>query len=371
MSPTDIENHGGLPSNGRLTRRSFLHAVGAASAGTAASSLLAGCGGGAVSADRSLIFVAWGGTHQENTMSTLLAPWAKKHDVMLRSDAPTNYAKFRTQVQSGNISWGIVQVEPFFAEQACHNGSATKLDYDRIDTSAVDDRFVSPCAIPILQYGFTIAYNTDTFSEENHPRTWQEFFDTKKFPGKRGFWKYATSTTFEAALLADGVPPDDLYPLDIDRALSKLDTIKEDIVWYDTGEQQVQLLSSGEVPLIQAWNGRIYQAAKQGRPVANEWNEHFLSYEQLVVPNGYENAKLAQKWMDWFLGAAKAQAKFAEATAYAAPNRDFMNYIDPEVARELPTYPANEKQRAAVVDYGYYAQHYDEITKRLNTWLAQ
>lgn len=353
-----------------LSRRRFLQATGLASLAGMSGPLLAGCGGEASGDPKSLTFVAWGGTQEKNTIKTLFKPWAHKNKVTMQSDSPTNYAKFRTQVKSGQVSWSIVQVEPFFATQACNNGWATKLDFDTIDASAVEDKFVIDCAVPILQYAFTIAYNTKKYSKDDHPTTWEEFFDTKRFPGKRAFWKYATSTTFEAALLADGVDASDLYPLDVDRALQKLDTIRDDIVWYETGEEQVQLLASGEAPLVQAWNGRVFQASQQGRPVANEWNEHFLSYEQLLIPKGYEYASLAQKWMNWFLNAPKAQARFAETTAYAAPNPKFMDHVDEAVARELPTYPANKKKRAAVVDYPYYAEHYDELTKKLNAWIA-
>ena len=116
--------------------------------------------------------------------------------------------------------------------------------YAVVDTSPLDPQFVSECAIPVLQYAFTIAYNTDVFPDD-HPTSWADFFNVEKYPGKRGFWRSVTSGIFEAALLADGVPADQLYPLDIDRAFRKLDSIKEHIVFYDTGDQQVQLVASG------------------------------------------------------------------------------------------------------------------------------
>lgn len=330
--------------------------------------LLAGCGGGAAVDEKSLTVVMWGGDDQQTTVETLVQPWAQQNGVTISQDSPTDYAKFRAQVESGKVAWGAVEVEPFFAVQACQQGWAVELD--QVDTSAIEDEFVGDCAVPILEYAFTIAYNTETYSAENHPTTWAEFFDVEQFPGKRGFWKYATGAMLEAALLADGVPPDELYPLDIDRALRKLDTIKDHIVFYETGEQQVQLVSSGEVPLIQAWNGRIFEAAQAGRPVANEWNEHFLSYDQLVIPAGYPNADLAQQWLDWFLNHPEAQADYANASAYAPVNAAAMEHVEPDVAEELPTHPDNEKKRAAVIDYGYWADHYDEVTNRLNEWMA-
>ena len=56
---------------------------------------------------------------------------------------------------------------------------------------------------------------------------WADLFDTAKIPGKRTFYKWSAPGVLEIALLADGVAPDKLYPLDLDRAFKKLDTIKK------------------------------------------------------------------------------------------------------------------------------------------------
>ena len=244
---------------------------------------LAGCGGGAAEKDESLTVVMWGGSAQSAHVDSYVTPWADEKGVKVLQDQPTDYAKLRAQVEGGKVSWGIVEAEPNFTATACEEGLLEKIDTTVVDTSVLNPEFVNDCAIPNLQYAFNIAYNTDVFSDA-HPTTWAEFFDTKAFPGKRGFWRYATGGIFEAALLADGVAPADLYPLDIDRAFAKLDTIKGDLVFYDTGDQQVQLLASGEAPLVQAWNGRVFDAAEEGQPVANEFGEHLLSYDQVVIP---------------------------------------------------------------------------------------
>ncbi|GGI07001.1 ABC transporter substrate-binding protein [Egicoccus halophilus] len=317
-----------------------------------------------------LTVVMWGGEDQEMTVDALVMPWAEEQDVEIRQDSPSDYAKIRAQVESERVTWGAVEVEPNFAHTACENGWATPIDFDVVDVSAIDEQFVDDCAVPILEYAFTIAYNTETFPTGEHPTSWAEFFDTEAFPGQRGFWRYATGAMFEAALLADGVAPDELYPLDIDRAFAKLDSIKDDIVFYDTGQEQVQLVSSGEVPLIQAWNGRIFEAAEAGQPVANEWNEHLLSYDQLIIPQGYPNTELAQEWMDWFLNNPQAQADYANASAYAPVNEAAMEFIDDDVAIELPTHPDNAAQRASVMDYRYWSEHYDPVSERLNEWMA-
>ena len=336
---------------------------------------LTGCAGGDSSGSKedTLAVTMWGGGAQDAHVAAVFEPWAKEKGVKIIQDSPTDYAKIDAMVGANKVTWGVVETEPNFTETACAAGTLEKLS-DKVKEAAeaadVDPAFMSDCGIPILQYAFTIGYNTDKFPDA-HPTTWAEFFDTEKFPGKRGFWKYATGGIFEAALLADGVAPGDLYPLDLDRAFKKLDTIKEDIVWYDTGDQQTQLVASGEAPLVQAWNGRITQAAANGQPVANEFGENLTTYEHVVVPKGYPNAALAEDWMLWFLANPEAQAEQAQKSGYGPASPQAIEFIPADVQAELAGSEAVDGQAAATMDYGYWAENYGPVTERFNVWMAQ
>lgn len=334
-----------------------------AACGAAGSSSASGEGG-------EMTIVMWGGADQKTHVKAAVQPWADENDVNLKQDSPSDYAKIRAQVESGKVSWDVVEVEPNFAHTACEKGWAEKLDLSAVSVDKLKDEMVTECAIPVLEYAFTIGYNTDTFPED-HPTTWAEFFDVEQFPGKRGFWKYATGAMFEAALLADGVAPEDLYPLDIDRAFKKLDTIKDHVVFYETGEQQQQLVATGEAPLVQAWNGRIFSAAQEGQPVANEWGEHLLSYDQLIIPAGSENVDTVHDWIQWFVDSPEAQAGYSNATAYSPVTEEALEYVDDEVLPFLPSAPENAAKRSTIVDYTYWAEHYDEVSERLNEWAAK
>ncbi len=335
---------------------------------------LSACGGGGSGAsDSSLTVTMWGGAAQKAHVDSYFTPWAKTKGVTIKQDSPTDYAKIKAQVEAGKVTSGPTEVEPNFANTACEGGLLEKLPQDILDkakATGVAENQIGPCAIPILQYSFTIAYNSKTFSGA-HPTTWAEFFDTQRFPGKRGFWKYATGGMFEAALLADGVKPDQLYPLDIDRAFKKLDSIKRDIVFFDTGDQMTQMLASGEAPLVQAWSGRIFQAQQAGEKVANEWKENLVSYDQIVVPKGYPNKDLAFEWMRWFLDNPKAQAADAEASIYGPASAKALDLVPENVRKELPGFPANAQSSAGLVDYAYWAKNYDGVTERLNAWIAK
>jgi putative spermidine/putrescine transport system substrate-binding protein len=356
-------------SKEKFVRRRILVSAGAV---TAAALVLTGCSSGG-SDDDELTFVMWGGQSQKQYIESIVDPWASQEDVKIKQDQPTDYAKLDAMVDAGKVSWGVVEVEPNYSATACSDGKVEKLDdsvFEAAKDADVNEEQLSDCAIPILQYTFNIGYNTDTFGDK-HPETWEEFFDTDAFPGKRGMWKYVTGGIFEAALIADGVEPDDLYPLDLDRAFDKLDTIKDDIVWYDTGDEQVQLLSSGEAPLVQAWNGRVNLGANDGQPIANEYNENLGTYEHLVIPKGYENPGLAQKWMKWFLAHPEAQADASSATGYGPASPKALDHIEGKSADELAGSEAISDASATIMDYDYWAENYADVTERFNKWISE
>ena len=104
----------------------------------------------------------------------------------------------------------------------------------------------------------------------------------------------------EAALIADGVPMDKLYPLDVDRAFKKLEELKPHVlVWWDSGAQSAQILQDGEVDMVGAWNGRIQAAMKEpndkGGPLAITFNQQMLVSDCWLIPKGAPNKDLAMK----------------------------------------------------------------------------
>jgi putative spermidine/putrescine transport system substrate-binding protein len=171
----------------------------------------------------------------------------------------------------------------------------------------------------------------------------------------------------EVALLADGVAPDKLYPLDLDRAFKKLDTIKSQIVWWSGGAQSQQLMASGEAPLGVFWNGRLHALQQTGVDVGVSWNQNLTAADMLVVPKGAKHKAEAMK----FLAAAtsaQAQANFAAETGYAPVNLKSAALLPADVAK---TQPDQYKATQINLDMKYWADHRDEIAKRWYAWQSK
>lgn len=320
---------------------------------------------GAAQAEQ-MVFTSWGGTTQDAQAAHWAAPFTEKTGTAVVQDGPTDYGKIKAMVEAGSVTWDVVDVEFDWALQAGAQGLLEPLDFTVIDRSALDPRFVSDFAVGSFYYSFVLGWNPANFGGEQ-PATLADLFDTAKFPGKRTFYKWSAPGVIEAALLADGVAPADLYPLDLDRAFAKLDTIKADIIWWEGGAQSQQLLASGEAPIGFFWNGRLAALAADGMPVGISWDQNITAADALVVPKGAANREAAMQFIAEATSAG-GQAAFAAASGYAPINLGSADLMDPAVRATLP-----DAQTAVQVnaDMAYWAEHRDEIGNRWYAWQAQ
>jgi putative spermidine/putrescine transport system substrate-binding protein len=312
-----------------------------------------------------LVFTSWGGTTQDAQKTYWADPFTEQTQINVVQDGPTDYGKIKAMVESGNVTWDVVDVEGDYAVQAGNAGLLEKLDFSVIDKTMLDPRFVTDYSVGSFYYSFVIGCNKDVV--EACPKTWADVFDTAKFPGKRTFYKWSAPGVIEAALLADGVPADKLYPLDLDRAFKKLDTIKADIVWWDSGAQSQQLLASAEAPYGSFWNGRLTALAQTGVNVETSWTNNITAADSLVVPKGTKNKEAAMKFIA-HATTDMAQARFAMETGYAPTNLDSNLLMDAEIRKTLPDMQAETQVNA---DMAYWAEHRDEIGTRWYAWQAQ
>jgi putative spermidine/putrescine transport system substrate-binding protein len=315
---------------------------------------------------KSLTFVSFGGAYQDAQTKAMVTPAEQQFGVTFKQDGPTDYAKIKTQVASQQVSWDVVDSDPFFALQQCDK-LVEPIDTNIVDTSKMPKELVSKCAVPSMTYSYVLAYNKDKYGD-NPPQGWKDFFDTQKFPGKRALWNYSQGGGYEAALLADGVPADKLYPIDYDRAFKKLDAIKDDLVFWESGAQSQQMAESGEVDMMLIWSGRLYAAVQNGSKFAPQWNQNMAVYDVFMVPKGVKDKDAAMGFISYATG-PEAQAKLTENIPYAPINSDAQPKVTGQLKSYLPTQP-DIKSKSVLVDQQWWADNYDEATQRWTAWQA-
>lgn len=325
--------------------------------------VLLGMAGQTFAAD--MVFTSWGGTTQDVQKAAWADKFTAKEGINVLQDGPTDYGKIKAMVEASGVNWDVVDVEGDYAIQAGNQGLLEKLDFSVIDKASLDPRFVTDYSVGSFYYSFVIGCNKDAVAA--CPKSWADLFDTAKFPGKRTFYKWSAPGVIEAALLADGVTADKLYPLDLDRAFKKLDTIKGEIIWWTGGAQSQQLLASAEAPFGSFWNGRLTALAATGVSVETSWEQNITAADALVVPKGTKNKDAAMKFIA-FATSPEGQAEMAAGTGYAPINTKSPALMDPAIAKTLP-----DQQTASQInaDMAYWAEHRDAIGERWYAWQSK
>jgi putative spermidine/putrescine transport system substrate-binding protein len=313
-----------------------------------------------------IVFTSWGGTTQQAQKKNWTDPFTAASGIKVVMDGPTDYGKFKAMVESGNVVWDVVDVEGDFAARAAKDGLLEPIDYTVVQKGSLDSRFSGTHHVGSFYYSFVLGFNKDTYKTAQ-PASWNDLFDMKAYPGKRTLYKWSAPGVLELALLADGVPADKLYPLDVERAFKKLDTIKSQIVWWTGGAQSQQLLASGEAPIGMFWNGRVSAVESTGSNVGISWNQNLTAADVLVVPKGSKNKAAAMKFLA-SATSAKAQADFATETAYAPVNTDAKALMTPAAVKNLPDQFTKTQIN---LNLAYWAENRDAIGKRWYAWQAQ
>ncbi|GBD19701.1 Spermidine/putrescine-binding periplasmic protein [bacterium HR28] len=317
---------------------------------------------------RTLVVTPWGGALQDALRKAIYEPFSRLTGCQIVEDT-TDEAKLRTMVESGRVEWDVVDVGTESVIPMGRLNLLEPLDYSKIDTKDIFPELVLEHGIGYYYYSTCLAYRKDKFPNKP-PNSWADFWDVQGFPGVRAFQKYAQWGPIEAALLADGVPIDQLYPLDIDRAFRSLDRIKPHIrIWWEAGAQPAQLLTDGEVDLTDAWIARIQFLIEQGSTVLGyTWNQGRLSSDSLVIPRGSKNVDVAHDFINFALR-PEVQRAFAMIYPDGPANKRAFEALPPERVAVLPSAPQN-KALQVYPDYQWWADHLDEVVERFNAWVA-
>ena len=257
--------------------------------------------------------VSWGGAYTESQKLGYGDPTAAKLGIPVDwVDYTGGLSEIKAQKEAGAITWDIMDVYAKDTIIGCDEGIFVEFNFDKDflpapdGTPASQDFFTSmpsKCAVGNILYSWNYAYNADNFSGKKVPKTIKDFFNTKKFPGKRAIYKGAMSN-LEIALVADGVKAsgaqaggDLLYRkmegAGIDRALNKIKALCTDpnggCVFWNAGAQPPELLANGEVVMATGWNGRFFNAQMEGTPLVQVWDAQILDYEYFAMVKGGPN----------------------------------------------------------------------------------
>jgi putative spermidine/putrescine transport system substrate-binding protein len=342
----------------------------------------------------SMTLVSWGGAYQESQVNAYAEPYkAMNPDVEITWDesSPEAVAKLRAQNEAGNIAWDLVDVVAADAIRLCDEGLAMEVDHDEILAPAPDgtdaeddfgDLIVSDCFIPQIVYSTTLAYRNDVEDWNGTPDSVCALFDTENFPGTRTLERRPINN-LEWALYCDGVAKEDIYDVleteeGQDRAFAKLDTIKDQTIWWSAAAEPPQLLADGEAVLGSSYNGRWFSAIEeQDQPISMLWDMQVFDLDGWIIPEGLPEERL-NRVLDFVRFATDTQRladqakwiSYGPARESSAPLVSTHADLGIEMAPHMPTDPDNA-ENTLLYNYEWWADYRDDLDARFQAWLAQ
>ncbi|MDQ0471296.1 extracellular solute-binding protein [Labrys wisconsinensis] len=291
---------------------------------------------------KTLTFVSYGGIYQDGQVAAL-KEFVDKSGVKLLNDGPTEIAKLQAQVESGNVTWDVVDTDDLPPYVYCGK-LFQKLDFSKIDISHIPPGQVGECSVPAMNYGMVLMYKTAAY-KDHPPTSWKDFFDTKTFPGVRGIDGSGNpvGSLIEQAILADGGSVEHLTPADIDKGIAKIKAIGPDTIFWKTGAESQQLAESGEADMLLMWTGRAMTALKNGAKYTPVWQDWLVVKDQLAIPVGVKDPDAAYALINAYLG-KQSQEILSEKTSYSPVHDQAQPKVDANVAAFLTNTPERTKQ---------------------------
>ncbi len=337
---------------------------------------------------QSLTTVSWGGSYGRAVNEGINIPFTAESGIRISvEDYNGGLAQIRAQVDVGNIHWDVVDLEIADAVRGCDEGLLELIDVASMppgpDGTPAEDDFTpdsrTDCGVGAVYWSTVYAYNSENISGEK-PATMADFFDLDRFPGRRGM-RRVPQVNLEFALIADGVPLDEVYavldtPEGLNRAFGKLETIKDQVIWWEAGAQPPQMLADGEVVMSTAYNGRIFNAqVLENQPFVIVWDGQLLDVGQIGIVAGTPRLEAALQYVA-FASRAESQAAVGRRISYSPTRRSGAPLVTThvetgvEMAPHLPASPGNV-DRALRYDWQWWVDNQDELNERFSAWLAR
>ncbi|UCI31933.1 ABC transporter substrate-binding protein [Mesorhizobium sp. B4-1-4] len=283
------------------------------------------------------------GMYADCLRTSFFEPFEKEAGIkILTSPENADNSKFKLAVTTRHYTSDVMDVSSAFAQPPNGEKYLEPIDYSVINKADLIPDLAQTYAVALDDFAYTLGYNSEKTGGKI-PTGWDDFFDLEKFPGKRGVGD-SPNTILIMALLADGVAPKDIVPLDFDRAFKKLNTIRKDLVFWETGAQVQDLLISGETPLTMMYANRVASAHADGKPVGQVWNGFLVASDMRAVAKGNPNKDLAMKYLAFVL--SKKNQRDADKLHRPRP-REHPCGDQPEMGRRVSLRSFGQAARAA------------------------
>ncbi|MGX7876068.1 ABC transporter substrate-binding protein [Mesorhizobium sp. ORM6] len=336
----------------------------------AVAALMTAAAAPAVAGD-TITVASWGGTYQEAEDKAFFKPAADALGITIKEDTTNGLDDVRLQVTGNAVKWDITELGADECARGSKEGLFEKLDYGIIDKAGINPKLVHDDWVGISYTSVVLIYRTDVFGDKG-PKTWADFWNVEKFPGRRALSSSQATETLSVAALASGLPIDKVYPVDVDGALKSVDKIRGHVdAWWTSGAQAMQLVKDGEVDMASIWNGRAGTLRKAGAPVSFSFDQGVLTADCMVIPKGAKNKAAAMKALAMFVS-PQLQANLPLYVDNGPVNEKAFETgkIPLERIKDINSSPENVKKQV-LQDAEFWRDNLVEATEKFNNLIQQ
>ncbi|WP_298855290.1 extracellular solute-binding protein [uncultured Ruegeria sp.] len=329
-----------------------------------------------------ITFTSWTGPYMRSQMFGFVRPYEQANNAKVHvAHYNGGISEIRDQVESANVVWDVVDLTQADSLRACNEGLLENISDivlpDGVDGTPFRDDFVegalNDCGVGVIVWGTAYAFNNSQFAD-TPPSTITDFFDTETYPGPRAIRNDPT-VIMEWALMADGVPREDVYPMletedGVERALNKMDEIKTGLQLWETGREPVRLLNSGDVAMSSIWATTGATAAQEeGADFTVNMDGRVIELDLFGIPKGSQNKEGA---LD-FIRFASSSNSLADMVGYL-PNgptrKSSLALLSDDVLERIPNGPAYEDNLFIMSDAEWWANNHARLEEAFQSWLT-
>lgn len=349
------------------TRRAF---VAAAGAGLAVPLLWTR----RASASQKVVIRSSGGSYDEIRKKLIYEPFQKQTGIEVLVVA-ANIAKMLAMMKAGGGELDVIDTGADAVYQLEATGGLAPIPYDKFTFTRPDDigaAYRRQYLVGNHVFSRVLGFNTAGLPAGREPGSWADFWDTKAFPGPRTLADMVTGAPdLEFALLADGVPMDKIYPIDLDRAFASLSKVRASIPkFWDTGGLGAQMLADKQVVMGSIWNPRLEVMMKSGVPVKAQWNQNMIQLQSYALVKGARNMDAAVKLIDYCVS-AEVQQRFSENYSGTGPiNTRAMNALPAAIRDSVPG-SAKLADKSFLLDPKWWAENRSVVNDRWTKWIVK
>lgn len=305
-----------------------------------------------------LVVAEAGGTSGDAMQAGYIDPFTASTGIPVERVPTADLGKLQAAVKAGTHEVDVAELDSISAVAANALGLTETIDYAELKP-------VNPLT-PAGQMPYGLGYQefstVPSWADSAKALTsFTDFFNPTDFPGRRSIPDYP-SFVIPVALVADGVDPAKMYPLDLPRAFKALDRIKGDLVLWKSGAEPVQQMQSGEVDYAVAWSGRVNNQSG----VQYTFNQGMIDVAFLTVPKGGTQTDSVYSFLRGVTD-VNNQLTAVKIIPYPAPSKDLPALIPADLAPSLPTTPDNLAKQFRL-DPVWWATNYEKVAAEWEKW---